>query len=410
MYESIDAIADFKEDEKCNERIQFVVSKCHDDPFIKKFRLLYEGQVNLVGVGTEDGVEVGAISQLPDIEYDACYEQHKTEYIECMEVSKLKKYATYAKKGTQLLVIQGLNILATVLDTEWDIGTLGPGQAWDQYYFTKYSYSYLENLSTWLPQALTTSSDNSAWGLGQVGDHVVGCTCWLTVTALGGDASKCGDSEYNAESCGQTSNRRLQSENNNLFPNGTISDQIKEARSSIESEMKNMMDPFYDALGIKRSGNGRIRSKCQNVKAKVNNLFNLGPAQMINTKSSKAEHLDAGNSTRNLLGSNDDDALELGMNERFDRLDTNVHSLESKVEKRTASIEESMKSLEDKLDQVEGKLDQVAGIDTKVHSFESKMEKRMSSIEENMKSLEGKLDQVAELLIKLAGDSHLEEA
>ena len=229
-----------------------------------------------------------------------------------------------------------------------------------------------------------------------------------------GDATKCfeGITDFDVVrdcgySSGSSTQRRLQSGNSDLFPKGSIADQIKEARSSIELEMKNMMVPIYDTLGIEHRGKGGIRSKCQNAKK---NLFKLGTAQIADTKSSKAEHLDAGNSTRNLLGSNDDDALELGMNERFDRLDTNVHSLESKVEKRTASIEESMKSLEDKLDQVEGKLDQVAGIDTKVHSFESKMEKRMSSIEENMKSLEGKLDQVAELLIKLAGDSHLEEA
>ena len=194
LYESIDAIADFKEDEKCNEKARYVVSKCQDMPLVKKHMLSFEGMVDLVGVGTEDGTMEGEVNQEPNERYARCYTDQRDGYIECMEVSKLKKYATYAKKGTQLLVIQGLNILETVLDTEWDIGTLGPGQAWDQYYFTKYSYSYLENLSTWLPQALTTSSDNSAWGLGQVGDHVVGCTCWLTVTALGGDAKNCGDS------------------------------------------------------------------------------------------------------------------------------------------------------------------------------------------------------------------------
>ena len=243
-----------------------------------------------------------------------------------------------------------------------------------------------------------------------------------------GDATKCfeGITDFDVVrdcgySSGSSTQRRLQSGNSDLFPKGSIADQIKEARSSIELEMKNMMVPIYDTLGIEHSGKGGIRSKCQNAKK---NLFKLGTAQIADTKSSKAEHLDAGNSTRNLLGSNDDDALELRMNERFDRLDTNFHSLESKVEKRTTSIEESMKS-------VEGKLDQVAGIDTNLHSLETKMEKRMSSIEENMKSLEGKLldqvagidtkvqslermegklDQLAELLIKLVGDFRLEEA
>lgn len=272
----------------------------------------------------------------------------------------------------------------------------------------------------------------------QLGDLTSRCTCWITLSALGnGDAANCFDgiTDFDVSDCAYSSSssprRQLQGGNGSLFPNGSIVDHIKEAGSSIKSEMKNMMDPIYDYLGIK-PGIGRKRSKCQN--AKKVNLFNIGTktglvsthAQAADTKSFKA---DAGNSTRNLLGSNDDDAaLERKMSERFDRIDTKAHSLESKV----TSIEESMKSLEGKLGKVEGKLgkvegklDQVAGIDTKVHliekrvseridtkfhSLETKMEKRMTSVEENMKSLGIKLDQVAELLIKLVGDSQLEEA
>lgn len=261
----------------------------------------------------------------------------------------------------------------------------------------------------------------------QLGDLTSRCTCWITLSALGnGDAANCFDgiTDFDVSDCAYSSSssprRQLQGGNGSLFPNGSIVDHIKEARSSIKSEMKNMMDPIYDYLGIK-PGIGRKRSKCQN--AKKVNLFNIGTktglvsthAQAADTKSFKA---DAGNSTRNLLGSNDDDAaLERKMSERFDRIDAKAHSLESKV----TSIEESMKSLEGKLGKVEGKLgkvegklDQVAGIDeridTKFHSLETKMEKRMTSVEENMKSLGIKLDQVAELLIKLVGDSQLEEA
>jgi len=57
----------------------------------------------------------------------------------------------------------------------------------------------------------------------------------------------------------------------------------------------------------------------------------------------------------------------------------------------------------------------VAGIDTKVHSLEDGEENgfygdELDQVKEDMRAMEGKLDEVAELLVKLVGNSQLEEA
>lgn len=57
----------------------------------------------------------------------------------------------------------------------------------------------------------------------------------------------------------------------------------------------------------------------------------------------------------------------------------------------------------------------MAGIDTKVHSLEDGEENgfygdELDQVKEDMRAMEGKLDEVAELLVKLVGNSQLEEA
>ena len=57
----------------------------------------------------------------------------------------------------------------------------------------------------------------------------------------------------------------------------------------------------------------------------------------------------------------------------------------------------------------------MAGIDTKVHSLEDGEENgfygdELDQVKEDMRAMVGKLDEVAELLVKLVGNSQLEEA
>ena len=212
------------------------------------------------------------------------------------------------------------NLAVGALQAALNQFTLSPNDAYDQYYYTKYTYENLENIYKWSTQSLQTINTNVANGINQGTDYVAG----LIGTP--------------------PTSRRLQ-DSGVSYPKDTLHQRFGYIEDFL-GVMSNDINDIGVAIGLKTQESNRGKTaKIAKKKKKNENLFAQAKAEDEEHKEPGLDRLLQVSLGKQIEAKIDSHYEKIGHLE--DKMDKKIGHLEDKMDEKIGHLENKIDKLED---------------------------------------------------------------